>query len=143
MASDPRIEAGTRAIYEMAAKGVVGARGWEDVHDDEREATRDDLRVALEAADAADPLRAGAKPCECCGETLPGSTATDEHVHMCWQCQATLLGAMVEALLDRDRMVPIIEGVLRDRWPLKAGAAWVPRLAAAVFDAIKEASDGS
>ena len=47
-----------------------------------------------------------------------------------------------DPLRDRDRMLPIIEGVLRDRWPLKAGAAWVPRLAAAVFDAIKEASDG-
>lgn len=37
---------------------------------------------------------------------------------------------------DRERAVPIIEQALMDRWPLKAGAAWVPRLAVAVFDAL-------
>ena len=41
-----------------------------------------------------------------------------------------------DPLRDRGRAVPIIEQTLLDRWPLKASAAWVPRLAEAVFDAL-------
>lgn len=69
--------------------------------------------------------------CECCGQERPGSLDTEEGIHLCWRCQATL------PPVDEEREARYREALEAAEIELKRNAAtWIalePILSAHVY----------